>query len=109
MKKILATLLAVSLTFGSVALPAAESGVNLFGFDISASAEETGDGFYYYELDDGTLQIGGYYGDKENVTIPSEINGKKVTSISQYAFSYCENLKNVIIPNTVTKIVNGVF
>ena len=39
MKKFLAALLALSLTIGSVALPAAESGVIARGVDISAKAE----------------------------------------------------------------------
>ena len=39
MKKFLAALLTLSLTFGSVALPAAESGVIAKGVDISAQAE----------------------------------------------------------------------
>ncbi len=39
MKKFLAALLALSLTFGSVALPAAESGVIARGVNISAKAE----------------------------------------------------------------------
>lgn len=39
MKKFLAALLALSLTIGSVALPAAESGVIAKGVDISAKAE----------------------------------------------------------------------
>lgn len=39
MKKFLAALLALSLTFGSVALPAAESGVIARGVNISAKVE----------------------------------------------------------------------
>ena len=109
MKKILATLLAVSLTFGSAALPVAESGVFLKGVTISASAEETDDGLVYYELDDGTLEIEDYYGDKENVTIPSEINGKKVTSIGRSAFYYHENIVSITIPDSVTSIGDKAF
>ena len=109
MKKILATLLAVSLTFGSAALPAAESGVFLKGVTISASAEETDDGLVYYELDDGTLEIVGYYGGKENVVIPSKIDGKKVTSIGRSAFYNRQNIVSITIPDSVTRIGDVAF
>ena len=108
MKKILATLLAVSLTFGSAALPAAESGVFLKGVTISASAETYGD-YEYDVLDDGTVEITGYIGDGGDVVIPSEINGKSVTSIGFGAFNTCTNLTSIALPTGVTSIGNSAF
>ena len=108
MKKFLAALLALSLTFGSVALPAAESGVIARGVNISASAEPYGD-FEYDFLDDGTLEITKYTGESENVVIPSTINGEKVTSIKYFAFRDCTNLVSVTIPSSVTKIGGQAF
>ena len=131
MKKFLAALLALSLTFGSVALPAAESGVIARGVNISASAETYGD-FEYDFLDDGTIEITKYTGNGGNVVIPSTINGKKVTSIGygafedcselesiilgdglisidDYAFNHCNSLTSITIPNSVTSIGCGAF
>ncbi len=103
MKKFLAALLALSLTFGSVALPAAESGVIARGVNISASAEVYGD-FEYDFLDDVTIEITKYVGNDEKVVIPSTIDGKRVTSIGGLAFQNCSTIKSVIIPDGVTTI-----
>lgn len=39
-----------------------------------------------------------------NITIPSSYNGKTVTSIAEYGFSWCKNLKSIVIPGSVNKI-----
>ena len=111
MKKILATALALSLTLGTVALPAAESGTFLKGVTISASAEDAltyGD-FNYKLLDNGTVEISKYNGSDEIVTIPSTINGKKVTSIGERAFWGCKSLTSLTLPSSITKIGNATF
>ena len=108
MKKFLAALLALSLTFGSVALPATESGVVWKGVTISASAETYGD-FEYDFLDDGTIEITKYTGDGGNVVIPSTINGKRVTRIGDNAFFWREGLTGVTIPNSITSIGSWAF
>lgn len=107
MKKFLAALLAITLTFGSVALPAAESGVITRGVNISASAEVYGD--FEYEIIDGTIEITRYTGDGGDVVIPSTINGKKVTSIGNNAFFWREGLTGVTIPNSITSIGSWAF
>ena len=45
-----------------------------------------------------------YYGDEKVVTIPCGIK-----TISDSAFCDCENLTNIVIPDTVTTIGNGAF
>ena len=116
MKKLLATALALTLTFGTFALPSAEGGLTLSDFSIVANAEERDDDGYiygdfrYYCDDDGNVLISKYVGDAENVVIPSEINGKKVTVISCGAFGWwCTNLTGVTIPDGVTEIRYGAF
>lgn len=101
MKRKLLTVLSVLLTAALLAgmLPCA---------CITAEAETSGD--YVYEvLDDGTVSITGYNGDAEEVAIPSEIDGKKVTALGEGAFSYCTSLKSVTIPDSVTAIGNNAF
>ncbi|CDA73129.1 fibronectin type III domain protein [Ruminococcus sp. CAG:579] len=116
MKKFVAGVVALSIAFGGLALPA-ESGFAAG----SASAEEMSedyatneeispdDGeayiaeqsgedvqvagailtygdFNYTVLDDGTVEITSYNGSDDDVVIPSKIKGKKVTSIGAWAF-----------------------
>ena len=46
---------------------------------------------------------------RENIIVPSEHNGKAVTSLSSTAFNNATNLKSVIVPNSVTAIGEGCF
>ncbi len=86
MKKIIASVVAVTIAFGGLALPAAESGLS-FSAAISASADEsTAADFNYTVLSDGTLKITKYKGKADNVVIPETIDGKKVTVIGTRAF-----------------------
>ena len=88
---------------------------------------------YGYKDDgNGGKIISMYYGSETSVNIPSEVNGKKVTGIGEYAFtnnskvvsitipegvtyidnaafSRCTNLKNITIPESVTSIKESVF
>lgn len=75
---------------------------------IVASAETYGD-FEYKVLDDGTVEISKYNGTGGEVSIPSEIDGKKVTSIGYIAFDSCESLKSVTIPKSVESIEERAF
>ena len=58
----------------------------------------------YSKLDDGTVEINEYTGSDTEVTIPSTIDGKKVTRIGNSAFSECTSLASVTIPDSVTSI-----
>ena len=45
----------------------------------------------------------------ENIVIPSEYEGAKVTAILDGAFKNCKTVKSIEVPNTVTKIGKGAF
>jgi len=88
---------------------------------LSASAYDFKvDGIYYkiVSLDELTCAVTNH-GDNYNgiyngdITIPSEvtINGRtlSVISIEQEAFSYCDGLTSVVIPNSVTEIGTRAF
>lgn len=107
MKKIIAGVVALTIAFGGMALPA-ESGVFFDGASVSASAETYGD-YEYKILDNGTVEITKYTGTDEKVVVPSTINGKKVTSIGKSAFFYCTSLTSIAIPNSVTSIGESAF
>ena len=56
------------------------------------------------ELSDGTLAVKKYVGHSKSYTVPSEIDGKKVTVIDEYAFNGNTDLESVTIPNGITEI-----
>ena len=69
----------------------------------------TVDGLKYKKKSDGTYALIKCNSDDENVEIPSEVRGVKVTSIGEYAFSQNKNLKSITIPEEVTRIGIGAF
>ena len=80
----------------------------------SALADEeretfTSEDYEYALLDDGTVEITRYYGNAEKLTIPDTLGGKKVTSIGNRTFLWCDSLTSVIIPDSVTSIGDGAF
>jgi hypothetical protein len=62
-----------------------------------------------FEFEEGTKTITGYNGSGGVVVIPSKINGADVETIGEDAFSYCNNLESIIIPNSVTTIGDHAF
>ena len=69
---------------------------------------ETYEDYLYNNLDDGTIEITGYHGEGD-VVIPSELYGKKVTSIAERAFRYNQTMTSVTIPESVTSIGDYAF
>lgn len=86
---------------------------SLTGVGISASAvsytEEISASGFKYEQYGETITITGYNGSDTELVIPSEIDGKTVTRIKQFAFYDCTVLTSVTIPNSVTEIGGGAF
>ena len=75
--------------------------------DIHAFADSASEDFSYYICDDDTAAIVKYNGSKETVTIPSYIDGIKVTVVDTFAFMNSTSIKSVVIPDGVTEI--GVY
>ena len=78
------------------------------GKTAQAAESKTYNGFMYEEKE-SEITITGYVGDKTEVVIPGEINGKKVTTIGDRAFGECTGLTSVTIPEGVTGIGNRAF
>ena len=78
------------------------------GNDQAATPDEY---FIFTELEDGTYSVKAK--DVNNmpadVIIPSDHNGKAVTSIGDYAFESCKSLTNITIPDSVTSIGSSAF
>lgn len=60
-------------------------------------------------IDDTTAKLQSYSGEAESIIIPEEINGRKITVIGEEAFVNEEQLKSIVIPDTVTEIQSFVF
>lgn len=69
---------------------------------------EAGD-FSYVALSDGTAEITGWRGGGTEIEIPSEIDGRAVTSIGDGAFAGSEALERVALPDGVTRLGDGAF
>ena len=87
--------------------------ITMIGMQTVKAAEEgtTEEGFRW-RYEDGIMAITYYsiaYGDPAKVVIPSEINGKPVKIISDWALDHHINMTTVIIPDSVTEIRENAF
>ena len=82
-----------------------------FRYDREAKKHPSYEAFVYLPLDNDTyavaLDLTGNY--LEEIMIPRVYNGKKVSTIVESGFSYFQNIKNVIISDSVTSIGKGAF
>ena len=90
-----------------------EESNNSSNADISVeevrNAPETDASQFEYEEIDGGLVITNYQGKDKTVVIPEKINGKKVVSIGEYAFSNNEDITGVKIADSVDVIERDAF
>ena len=112
LKGALSLLLCMIMVFGAVAvggdgieLPSIKG---LFGSEAQAASEKYD--IYTYEVgSDGTVTIADCDDSAQGaITIPSQIDGKPVTSIGA-AFYYCISLTSITIPDSVTSIGGCAF
>lgn len=67
--------------------------------------------FRYWILEDGTIEVVSYIGDEPDIVIPSEIAGRKVTSVGSCLVFTNTKVKetSVTIPDSVTSIKKQAF
>ena len=108
-EKILTKMLAVSLCAALLGGTAAALPAILSDSSITANVAETYGNFQYFAYKDDSITITEYTGNDAEVTIPSEINEKSVTSIANCAFSHKYSLTSINIPDSVTYIGSCAF
>ncbi|MGM9979304.1 MAG: leucine-rich repeat protein [Clostridium sp.] len=69
----------------------------------------TSKGELCYEISNNEVVISCYFGEDTELEIPSEIDGKSVTSIKENAFRGKTGLTSIIIPSSVTSIGDYAF
>ena len=65
--------------------------------------------YYTYTIEDNEAVITRYYGNGGELEIPGELGGYPVTRIGDYAFSNCDNITGITIPDSVKVIGDGAF
>lgn len=114
MKKLLAVLLALTLTGGIGDMAAGRNSVLALDRDGLGDLGDLGDldissGGTYSLKADGTYEVTGWESKHSLVHIPETYNGRAVTSIGELAFFDHDELASVTIPGTVTSIGRRAF
>lgn len=65
-------------------------------------------GFRYSVLDDGTIEIKGYVGEESKIIVPSQIEGRIVSTIGKRAF-YKSWFTEIVLPDGLKKIEDESF
>ncbi len=72
--------------------------------------EDNTDGLQYTLINNNTeYEVSGFAGTATEIVIPSEYNGKPVTSIGDCAFEDCKFITSIEIPNSIKVIGNSAF
>ena len=77
--------------------------------DVAASNNEQVSGNYKYKVSGEEATITAYTGSEEVVSVPSVIDGYKVTAIGTWTFYDCYTVKQIEIPEGVVKISHKAF
>lgn len=109
MKKIISALLcAAAVALGGCGKPAdrvpdPDPSAPVIGDDREILIEKPGDVWEYDVEDDGSIELKRYTGSRENLKIPSEIDGKPVKYLG-YSFSVSNKVTALEIPATIEDI-----
>jgi hypothetical protein len=77
---------------------------------LTSCGRETGTKNFEMAIINGDeIEITKYIGDEKSVSIPSEVDGKAVTSIGKNAFWGCDEVTSIKIPEGVTNIGTSAF
>ena len=77
---------------------------------IQTNGGYSDDGLWYYnDYGDGTVSVVCQDNTLEEVTVPAEISGKKITMLELDCFKENANLKKVILPDTITVLEDYAF
>lgn len=96
-KKILSIIIVITMIIGTLT-------------PINAYENETNSyGNWEYAIVDGNIMITKYVGSETNITVPTEIDGKKVTTIGDNAFELNETVNIVILPEGIITIGEDAF
>ena len=60
-------------------------------------------------LDDGTASIVGYTGNADNLELPMTLDSHTVTSLGDWAFSGCNSLTTIVIPDSISSVGSNPF
>lgn len=74
-----------------------------------ASSEPNEASDFRYDINRDGITITRYFGQRERIVIPSQIDGIAVTVIGEGAFEHSNWVVSVVIPDTVTAIEAGAF
>ena len=102
LKKMIAVSVCAVMVFAGAAAAGAVSGESNNISITANAADNLKSGNYEYSLRyNGTVMLTKYTGSEEEVVIPSEIDGKAVTVIGDYAFFKNQTMRSVRIPDGV--------
>ena len=108
-KRLTAVILsALMMTSAFSVLPVSAAVIESNNSVLSSDYLTSGD-YEYSLLDNGTVEISEYVGNDSDVTIPDEIDGKKVTSIGKGAFENNISIKNIEMSNNILSIYDGAY
>ncbi len=77
--------------------------------DTAVSADSVSGFWSYTDIDDGTVHITAYSGFSDNLVVPDELDGKKVSGIANHAFAQNMNIGKVTLPKDISFIGYGAF
>ncbi len=97
------TMVSVMLLNGGIGVQPSESDTS------SKPVIYENDGYEYRILTDGTAEIVKYTGNATELTLPTDINGKKIIAIGENAFADCTELKKLTLSYNITAIGENAF